>query len=77
MNTAFTKGVIIELESNTKVVVLDSYALDAKNIRIIAVAEDFDICILNFNIDTDKISNEYCYNTASIVAALRQNKIEI
>ena len=77
MNTAFTKGVVLELESNIKVAVLDSYAIDAKNIRIIVIAEDFDIRLLNFNIDTDKISNEYCYNTASIVAALRQNKIEI
>ena len=34
MNTAFTKGVILELESNTEAVVLDSYALDTKNIRI-------------------------------------------
>ena len=72
MNTAFTKEVIIELESNTKVVVLDSYALDAKNIRIIAVAEDFDIFILNFNIDTNEFSTEYCYDTISIVATIRQ-----
>ena len=72
MNTVFTKGVIIELESNTKVVVLDSYALDAKNIRIIAVAEDFDICILNFNIDTNELSTEHHYDTASIVANIRK-----
>ena len=72
MNTAFTKGVIIELESNTKVVVLDSYALDAKNIRIIAVAENFDICIFNFNIDTEELSTEHCYDTVSIVATIRK-----
>lgn len=72
MNTAFTKGVILELESNTKAVVLDSYALDTKNIRIIAVAEDFDICILNFNIDTNEFSTEHCYDTVSIVATIRQ-----
>ena len=72
MNTAFTKGVILELESSIKVAVLDSCAIDAKNIRIIVIAEDFDIRLLNFNIDTDKISNEYCYNTASIVAKIRQ-----
>ena len=77
MNIEVKKGMILELESNIKVAVLDYYAIDAKNIRIIVIAEDFDIRLLNFNIDTDKISNEYCYNTASIVAALRQNKIEI
>lgn len=73
MNTAFTKGVILELESNTKAVVLDSYALDAKNIRIIAVAEDFGICILNFNIDTNEFSTEHCYDTVLIVATIRQD----
>ena len=72
MNTVFTKGIILELESNTKAVVLDSYALDAKNIRIIAIAEDFDICILNFNIDTNEFSTEHCYDTVSIVATIRQ-----
>lgn len=72
MNTVFTKGITLELESNTKVVVLESYALDAKNIRIIAIAEDFDICILNFNIDTNELSAEHCYDTVSIVATLRQ-----
>lgn len=72
MNTAFTKGVILELESNTKVVVLDSYVIDAKNIRIIAVAENFNICIFNFNIDTDELSTEHNYDTVSIVANIRQ-----
>ena len=72
MNTAFTKGVILELEYNTKAIVLDSYTLDAKNIRIIAVKEDFDICILNFNIDTNEFSTENCYDTVLIVAKLRQ-----
>lgn len=72
MNTAFTKGVILELESNIKATVLDSYALDAKNIRIIAVAEDFNICILNFNVDTNEFSTEHCYDTISIVATIRQ-----
>ena len=72
MNTAFTKGVILELESNTKAIVLDSYAIDAKNIRIIAVKENFDICILNLNIDTNEYSTENCYSTVSIVAKLRQ-----
>ena len=72
MNTAFTKGVILELESNTEAVVLDSYALDTKNIRIIAVAKDFNICILNFNIDTNEFSIEHCYDTISIVATIRQ-----
>ena len=33
MNTAFTKGVVLELESNIKVVVLDSYAID-ENIEL-------------------------------------------
>lgn len=73
MNTAFTKGVILESESNDKIVVLESYAIDAKNIRIIAVAEDFDICILNFNIDTNEFSTKHHYDTISIVAAIRQN----
>ena len=72
MNTPFTKGVIVELESDTKAIVLDSYAIDAKNIRIITVKEDFDICILNFNIDTNKFSTENCYDTVSIVATIRQ-----
>lgn len=72
MNTAFTKGVVLELESNIKVAVLDSYAIDAKNIRIIAVAEDFDICILNFNIDTNEFSTEHRYDTVSIVAETRR-----
>ena len=72
MNTAFTKGAILELESNTKAIVLDSYALDTKNIRIIAVAEDFDFCILNFNIDTNEFSTEHCYDTISLVATIRQ-----
>ena len=72
MNTAFTKGVILELESNTKAIVLDSYALDAKNIRIIAVVEDFDICILNFNIDTNEFSTKHRYDTISIVATIKQ-----
>ena len=72
MNTAFKKGVIIEIESNTKVVVLDSYVIDDKNIRIIAVAENFDICIFNFNIDTEELSTEHCYDTVSIVATIRQ-----
>ena len=72
MNTAFTKGVILEPEDNEKVVVLDSYAIDAKNIRIIAVAENFDICILNFNIDTNEFSTKHHYDTVSIVAKIRQ-----
>ena len=72
MNTAFKKGVILELESNIKAAVLDSYAIDAKNIKIIAVAEDFDICILNFNIDTNEFSTEHRYDTVSIVANIRQ-----
>ena len=72
MNTAFTKGVILELESNIKVAVLDSYAIDTKNIRIITVAEDLDICILNFNIDTNEFSTEHRYDTVSIVANIRQ-----
>lgn len=72
METTFTKGVVLELESNTKVAVLDSYAIDAKNIRIIAVAEDFDICILNFNIDTNEFSTKHRYDTVSIVANIRQ-----
>ena len=72
MNTPFTKGVIVELESDTKAIVLDSYALNAKNIRIITVKEDFDICILNFNIDTNEFSTEHCYDTISIVATIRQ-----
>ena len=72
MNIEFKKEMILELESNIKVAVLDYYAIDAKNIRIIAVAEDFDICILNFNIDTNELSIEHHYDTASIVAKIRQ-----
>ena len=72
MNTAFKKGVILELESNIKAAVLDSYAIDAKNIRIIAMTENFKICILNFNIDTNEFSTEHCYDTISIVATIRQ-----
>ena len=72
MNIAFTKGVILELESNIKATVLDSYAIDAKNIRIIVVTEDFNICILNFNIDTNEFSTKHCYDTISIVATIRQ-----
>ena len=72
MNTAFTKGAVLELESNIKVAVLDSYAIDAKNIKIIAVAEDFDICILNFNIDTNEFSTEHRYDTVLIVADIRK-----
>ena len=72
MDTLFTKGVILELESNIKASVLDSYAIDAKNIRIIVVTEDFDICILNFNVDTNEFSTEHCYDTISIVATIRQ-----
>ena len=72
MNTAFTKGTVLELESNIKVAVLDSYAIDAKNIKIIAVAEDFDICILNFNIDTNEFSTEHRYDTVLLVADIRK-----
>ena len=72
MSTTFTKGVILELESNIKVAVLDSYAIDTKNIRIITVAGDLDICILNFNIDTNEFSTEHRYDTVSIVANIRQ-----
>ena len=72
MNTAFTKGIILELESNIKATVLDSYALDAKNIRIIAVTKDFDLYILNFNLDTEECSTEHCYDTVRIAAELRK-----
>ena len=72
MDTLFTEGVILELASNIKATVLDSYAIDTKNIRIIAVAEDFNICILNFNIDTNEFSTKHCYDTISIVATIRQ-----
>lgn len=72
MNTVFTKGVVLELDSNIKAVVLDSYAIDAKNIRIITVAEDFNICILIFNIDTNELSIEHHYDTVSMVAEIRQ-----
>lgn len=68
----FTKGAIIETPNNMKVIVIDSYALDAKNIKIIAVAEDFDICILKYNLDTNKYSIEICYDTIQIVAKLRK-----
>lgn len=68
----FTKGAIIETTNNMKVVVVDSYVLDAKNIRIITVAEDFDICILKYNLDTNKYSIETCYDTIQIVAKLRK-----
>ena len=37
MNIEFKKGMILELESNIKVAVLDYYAIDAKNIRIIVI----------------------------------------
>lgn len=72
MNTVFTKGVVLELDSNIKAVVLDSYAIDTKNIRIITVAEDFNICILIFNIDTNKLSIKHHYDTVSMVAEIRQ-----
>ena len=72
MDTLFTEGVILELESNIKATVLDSYAIDAKNIRIIVVTEDFNICILNFNIDTNEFSTKHYYDTISIVATIRQ-----
>lgn len=68
----FTKGAIIETPNNMKVIVIDSYALDAKNIKIIAVAEDFDICILKYNLDTNKYSIEIYYDTIQIVAKLRK-----
>lgn len=68
----FTKGAIIKTPNNMKVIVIDSYALDAKNIKIIAVAEDFDICILKYNLDTNKYSIEICYDTIQIVAKLRK-----
>lgn len=74
MDTLFTKGAIIELEDNTEVAVLDSYAIDAKNIRIIVLTERLDICILNFNLDTDELSCEHCYDTIRIVATLKQYK---
>ena len=72
MNITFQKGVILELESNIKVAVLDYYAIDAKNIRIIAVAKDFDLYILNFNLDTEECSTEHCYDTVRIAAELRK-----
>ena len=68
----FTKGAIIETPNNNTVIVIDYYSLDAKNIRIIAVAEDFDICILKYNLDTNKYSIETCYNTIQMVAKLRK-----
>ena len=72
MNIEFKKGMILELESNIKVAVLDYYAIDAKNIRIIVIAEDFDIRLLNFNIDTNEFSTKHRYNTVSLVANIRQ-----
>ena len=72
MITVFTTGVVLELDSNIKAVVLDYYAIDTKNIRIITVAEDFNICILIFNIDTNEFSIEHCYDTVSMVAEIRQ-----
>ena len=73
MNTLFTKGAVIELEDNTEVAVLDSYAIDAKSIRIIALTEALDICILNFNLDTDRFYNEHYYDTVRLAAQLRQH----
>ena len=72
MNTLFTEGAVIELEDNTEVAVLDSYAIDAKNIRIIVLTERLDICILNFNLDTDRFYNEHYYDTVRLAAELRQ-----
>ena len=71
METTFTTGVVLELESQLKAIVLDSYALDAKNIRIIAMQEDFDICFLNFNLDTNEFSTEKCYDTLSMIRELK------
>lgn len=68
----FAKGAIIEIPNNNTAIVIDSYALDAKNIRVIAVAEDFDICILKYNLDTGKYSMETCYDTIQLVAKLRK-----
>lgn len=72
MNTTFQKEVILKLESNIKVAVLDYYAIDAKNIRIIAVTKDFDLYILNFNLDTEEYPTEHCYDTVKIAAELRK-----
>lgn len=72
MDTLFTKGAVIKLTDNTKAVVIDSYSVDAKNIRIIALTEALDICILNFNLDTDGLYNEHYYDTVRLAAELRQ-----
>ena len=74
MDTLFTKGTAIELEDNTKAAVLDSYAIDTKNIRIIALTEALDICILNFNLDTGRFYNEHYYDTVRMAAEVRQYK---
>lgn len=67
---AFRQGTILRMSDSIKGVIIDSYALDAKNIRIIAVKEDFDICILTYNIDTNEYSDK-CYDTVQIIAELR------
>ena len=72
MDTLFTKGAVIGLANNTKAVVIDSYSIDAKSIRIIALTEALDICVLNFNLDTDRFYNEHYYDTVRLAAELRQ-----
>lgn len=72
MGTLFTKGAVIGLTNNTKAIVIDSYSIDTKSIRIVALTEALDICILNFNLDTDRFYNEHYYDTIGLAAELRQ-----
>ena len=70
--TMFTKGAVIRMPDNTTIVVIDSYAVDAKNIKVIAVRDDFNICILQYNLDTSEYSTRNCYDTVKLVAKLRE-----
>ena len=70
--TMFTKGAVIRMSDNTTIVVIDSYAVDAKNIKVMAVVDDFNICILQYNLDTSEYSIRNCYDTVQLVAKLRE-----
>lgn len=72
MDTLFKTGTVLELPDNSKAVVIDSYSIDAKNIRTIAVTAELNICILNFNLDTGDFSYEPYYDTVKIAAILRE-----
>ena len=70
--TMFTKGAVIRMPDNSTIVVIDSYAVDTKNIKVIAVVDDFNICILQYNLDTSEYSIRNCYDAVQLVAKLRE-----